>query len=111
MVMWIGPACGKPSATSTTPEARSRNSKAAIQKTKLIFATSARAWTAWFSAKPEKKALAFPRAPLKIEKLNQRLRPVLQRLLHLVQKLVSDGAVHDTVVVAQRDVAHRADRD
>src|SRR5271170_3761996 len=43
--------------------------------------------------------------------LEYRLRPVLQRVLHLVQELVGDGAIHYSMVVAQRDVAHRADGD
>src|SRR5258708_35979859 len=39
------------------------------------------------------------------------LAPVLQRLLHLVEELVGDRAVHHAVIVTQRDVAHRADGD
>src|ERR1700747_976652 len=39
------------------------------------------------------------------------LAPVLQRLLHLVQELVSHRSVHYAVVVAKRYVAHRADSD
>ena len=38
--------------------------------------------------------------------LEQWLRPVLQRFLHFVQELVRDSAVHNTMVVAQGDVAH-----
>src|SRR5262249_15575287 len=39
------------------------------------------------------------------------LGPVLERILHFVQKLVSDRAVHNAVIVTQRHVAHRADGD
>src|SRR6266852_3636330 len=43
--------------------------------------------------------------------LEQRLAPVLQRFLDLVQELMGDGAVHHAVVVAQRYVAHGSDGD
>src|SRR5579859_8194928 len=111
MAMWIGPLCGKPLPTSTIPGARSPNWTAAIRKTKPTFATSAAAWTGCSSAKPEQKSPPNARAFLKTEKLNQRLGPVFQGLFHLVQELVRDGAIHDAVIVAERHVAHRADRD
>lgn len=37
---------------------------------------------------------------------NKRLGPILESVLNLVEELVRDSAVHDAVVVAQRDIAH-----
>ena len=37
--------------------------------------------------------------------------PVLERLLHVRHELVGDGAVDEAVVVAERQVRHRPDRD
>src|SRR5713226_4110608 len=44
-------------------------------------------------------------------RLKDRLGPVFERFLDLVEELVGDGAVHHAVVVAQGDIAHRADGD
>src|SRR5258707_2279447 len=43
--------------------------------------------------------------------LEERLAPIFERFLDLVQELMGDGAVDHAVVVAQRHVAHRADGD
>src|SRR3984885_12597707 len=37
--------------------------------------------------------------------------PVFEGVFYFVEKLVGDGAVDDAVVVAQGDIAHRADGD
>src|SRR5438128_15397 len=107
---WTGPPCGNPCWTSTIPAAPSPNSRAAIRR--IIFSTSTAGWTVWSSVKPKTKRPPKTRGPSrKTEKLNQRLRPVLESLFHFVQKLMRDGAVHHSVVIAQRDIAHRADGD
>src|SRR5262252_4917188 len=41
--------------------------------------------------------------------LEQRLRPVFERFLHFMQELVRNSAIHNTMVVAQGNVAHRTD--
>jgi hypothetical protein len=45
------------------------------------------------------------------EKLDERLGPIFQRVFYLVEELMGDGTVYDAMVVAERDVAHRADGD
>src|SRR3954469_1363468 len=43
--------------------------------------------------------------------LEDRFGPVFQSVFYFVEELVGDGAVNDAVIVAQGDVAHRADGD
>src|SRR5882757_7538024 len=53
--------------------------------------------------------VAKDQSPFASQSLDEGLGPVLEGLLDLVEKLVGDGAVDDAVVIAERDVAHRAD--
>src|SRR4029077_17180166 len=54
---------------------------------------------------------ANARRTLAVARLQDRLAPVFQRFLDLVQELMGDGAIDHAMVVAQRDVAHGADGD
>src|SRR3954447_18985667 len=45
------------------------------------------------------------------QRLQKRLAPVFQGFLHFMEELMSDSAVDYPVIVAERDVAHRADGD
>jgi hypothetical protein len=54
----------------------------------------------------EAKRYEHRRRPLITHPLQQRLRPVLQALLHLVQKLMRDGAIHNPMIVRQSHVTH-----